>query len=149
MLREIVSALKSNTQVVSQFAELCEVSDTSKHTHTDAALCFQFCLLVYGRVRAKDLARKYNSNLYRGQNAVNLRSGLAAHTKDKGSKKKRTKKRTNKDSKKKDTKNNTKKMEPENENSTDNTDPNLNNELNDCLDELNEELECNGKLCLT
>ena len=97
-------------------------------------------------MRAKDLARKYNSNLYQGQNAINLRSGLAAHTKDKGSKKKKTKKRTDKDSKKKDTKKRTKKKEPEKKNNTDNTNPNLNNESNDRLVKLNEEFECNSKI---
>ena len=36
--------------------------------------------MVFGRVRAKDLALKYRSNLYRGKNHTSLRSGLAALT---------------------------------------------------------------------
>ena len=41
---------------------------------------FAIFLTVFGRVRAKDLALKYRSNLYRGKNATSFRSGVAALT---------------------------------------------------------------------
>ena len=51
VLSGIVLALKFDTKVDSNFAELCNMSSASKYSHSCAALCFQFCLLLYGCVR--------------------------------------------------------------------------------------------------
>ena len=76
---------------MTKYAELCDYSDASSFSSTDVATCFQFCLLIFGRVRAKDLALKYNANLYRGKNATTLRAGLAAGTSRKKGKRKKGK----------------------------------------------------------
>ena len=44
---------------------------------------------MFGRVRAKDIALKYNSVIFKGKNTVALRAGLAAHTGRKGKGRKR------------------------------------------------------------
>ena len=80
-------ALNANTKVGSKFADLCDLSATSGFTLLDTMNCFQFCMLVFGRVQAKYLALKYNNNLYRGKNTTNLRSNAAAHTWDNKKKK--------------------------------------------------------------
>ena len=89
VLREISAALLSNVQLGKLFAELCDLTATSLYDFSDTTTCLQFFLLVFGRVRAKDLSLKYNSKLYKGKNATSLRSSLAAHTgKNKNEKKK-------------------------------------------------------------
>ena len=93
VLREISAALVSDNQVLSKYAELCDYKAASSFSSSDVATCFQFCLLVFGRVRAKDLASKYNANLYRGKNVTTLRAGLAANTSKKKSTKKKKKKK--------------------------------------------------------
>ena len=78
----------------------------------------QLFLLVFGRVRAKNLSLKYNSKLYRGENATSLRASLAAHTR----KKKRKKNRNQ-------------------------SDDDIHHEgLNECMDELNEDLDITRKV---
>ena len=52
-------------------------------------MSFQYFLRVFGRVRAKDIALKYNSAIFKGKNTVALRAGLAAHTGRKGKGRKR------------------------------------------------------------
>ena len=61
VLREIAAALVSDNQVLSKYADLCDYNAASSFSSSNVATCFQFCLLVFGRVRAKDLASKYNA----------------------------------------------------------------------------------------
>ena len=127
IIKELTQALQSNKKICQAFADLCDVESSTDFDATDAAACFQYLLLVFGRLRAKDLALKYNANLYRGKNPTNLRSQLAAHTVDI---KKRKKK---KNSKKKPVEEVPEQAEHD--------------ELVCCLDEVNEEIECSNKLC--
>ena len=47
--------------------------------------------LVFGPVRAKDLALKYTSNVYKGKYVTSFRAGIAAHTGKKGNRKRHDK----------------------------------------------------------
>ena len=91
VLREISESLLSNENLNKTFADLCDTSAKS-FSPSDTSTCLQFFLLVFGRVRAKDLALKYRSNLYKGKNATSFRSSIAAHT---GKKKRHNKIRHN------------------------------------------------------
>jgi hypothetical protein len=117
VLREISAALITNVQLGQLFAELCDLNANSVYDFGDTTTCLQFFLLVFGRVRAKDLSLKYNSNLYKGKNATSLRASLAAHTG-----KNKRKKNKNK------------------------SDDDVHHEgLNECMDELNEDLDITRK----
>ena len=50
VLREISAALVSDNQVLSKYAELCDYKAASSFSSSDVTTCFQFCLLVFGRV---------------------------------------------------------------------------------------------------
>ena len=63
IIKESTQALQSNKKICQAFANLCDVESSTDFNATDAAACFQYLLLVFGRVRAKDLALKYNTNL--------------------------------------------------------------------------------------
>ena len=130
IIKDLTQALQCNKKICQAFAELCDVESSTVFNATDAAACFQYLLLVFGRVRARDLALKYNANLYRGKNPTSLRSGLAAHTVDN---KKRKKKKPKKNSEKKPVEEVAEQAEHD--------------ELVCCLDEVNEEIECSKKLC--
>ena len=118
VLREISAALITNVQLGELFAELCDLNANSVYDFGNTTTCLQFFLLVFGRVRAKDLSLKYNSNLYKGKNATSLRASLAAHT----GKNKRKK----------------------NKNQAD--DAVHHKGLNECMDKLNEDLDITRKL---
>ena len=79
VLREISESLLSNENLNKKFADLCDTSAKS-FSPSDTSTCLQFFLLVFGRVRAKDLALKYRSNLYKGKNITSFRPSIAAHT---------------------------------------------------------------------
>ena len=97
LLSELSCAIQENTALRQQFSSLCDFVDDDKSDYTfdDTTTTFGFFLRVFGRVRAKDIALKFNSALYKGKNTVALRSGLAAmsgNKKKSGRKRKRTKK---------------------------------------------------------
>jgi len=118
VLREISAALITNVQLGQLFAELYDLNANSVYDFGDTTTCLQFFLLVFGRVRAKDLSLKYNSNLYKGKNATSLRASLAAHT---GKNKRKKNKKPSDDA--------------------------VHHEgLNDCMDELNEDLDVTRKV---
>ena len=66
ILNEILTAFIDFPEVMNQFLNLCKVETTSEITSSDHLSCIKFCMLVFGRARAKDLSLKYNNNLYRG-----------------------------------------------------------------------------------
>ena len=67
VLREISAALISNVQLGQLFAEFCGLKANSVYDFSDTTICLQFFLLVFGRVRVKELSLKYNSKLYKGK----------------------------------------------------------------------------------
>lgn len=77
LLREICDAILQNNDLRRQFAYLC-YTDKSEYSFDDTTTAFQFFLKVFGRVRAKDVALKYNSAVYKGKNEVGLRPKLAS-----------------------------------------------------------------------
>ena len=123
------------------FADLVNVSDDTAYDATDAASCLQYLLLVFGRVRARDLALKYNANLYRGKNQTSLRSQLAAHTTEDKKKKKKKKKSGKKAVEKKGVE------EAVEKKGVEEAERIQHDELVECLDEINEEVECSKKQC--
>ena len=67
------------------FADLCGYKpEDSKFSFDETTLAFQFFLRVFGRVRAKDLALKYNALLFKGKHDVNFRATIAAQSKKRG-----------------------------------------------------------------
>lgn len=86
VLREISESLLSNKNLNKNFADLCDASAKS-FSPSDTSTCLHFFLLVFGRVRAKDLALKYRSNLYKSKDVTSFRSGIAARTGKKGKRK--------------------------------------------------------------
>ena len=86
LLREICDGMLSNSDMQKLFYSLCggdnelagdsseeAVKNTAEFSFEDAMLTFQYFLKVFGRVRAKDLALKYNSKTFKG-NTLNTRS---------------------------------------------------------------------------
>lgn len=78
LLREICDAILSNNELSKRFATLCGHNDKSTFTMDDSTICFEYFLKVFGRVRGKDVALKYNSAVYDRKNTVALRAKLAA-----------------------------------------------------------------------
>jgi hypothetical protein len=78
LLREICEAISHNNELVKRFAMLCDHDEKSEFTIDDTTTCFEYFLKVFGRVRAKDVALKYNSAVYKKKNTVALRAQLAA-----------------------------------------------------------------------
>ena len=78
LLGELASALLSNNELCQGLSMLCDYTDNSEFSFDDTTPSFQFFLWVFGCVRAKDIANKYNSKLYKGKNDTALRAGLAA-----------------------------------------------------------------------
>ena len=86
LLREICDGMLGNSDMMQLFYSLCggdnelaggsseeAVKNTAEFSFEDAMLTFQYFLKVFGRVRAKDLALKYNSITFKG-NTLNTRS---------------------------------------------------------------------------
>ena len=90
-MREISESILANADLLSEFSTLCGLScsDDAQFTLADVTMSFEFFLRVFGCVRAKDIALKYNSAIFKGKNTVALRAGLAAHTGMKGRGRKR------------------------------------------------------------
>ena len=91
LLREISESILANADLLSEFSTLCGLScsDDAQFTLADVTMSFEFFLRVFGCVRAKDIALKYNSAIFKGKNTVTLRAGLVAHKGRKGKGRKR------------------------------------------------------------
>ena len=91
MLCEINDGILHNNILLSQFSSLCGYGSTSKFSLNDTTTTFHSFLRLFGHVRAKDIALRYNSASYKGRNEVALRAGLVAGMA--GTKKQNTKSR--------------------------------------------------------
>jgi hypothetical protein len=81
VLSEVSEALIHNNTLRKLFAyDLCECSDNGAFSLDDTDICLHFFLRVFGRVRAKDIALKFNSQMYKGTNDVAHRSTIAVLT---------------------------------------------------------------------
>lgn len=93
LLCEICEAILHNNNMQWRFASLCGYDsdkETSEFNLDDTTKVFEYFLRVFGRVRAKDVALKYNSASYKkGKHTVALRAELAAKI---GTSKKKSKK---------------------------------------------------------
>ena len=78
LLRETYEGMLENCQLRQSFANLCEYDvEKSAFNFDGTTISFQF-LKVFGQFRANEVALKYNSNVFKGNNQVNFRASIGA-----------------------------------------------------------------------